>query len=88
MEFYGRVHEVSEPQIGTSEKGNWKLQTVVVESFEQPTIYVAFDAFNKNCEQLSSVKVGQAVKAVGSAQSRKSDKGWFTSLNLWTITPL
>lgn len=88
MEIYGRIHEICEVQKGTSEKGDWQRQTVVVESFDQPTSYTAFDAFNKNINQLASLRVGQAVKAVGSATSRKGEKGWFTTLNLWAISPL
>lgn len=88
MDFYGKVKEILEPIHGQSQNGLWVRRTVILESFDNSNNCLAIDALNERCEKLQDIKVGMAVKANFGINSRKGDKGWFTSVNLWDIQKL
>lgn len=88
MDFYGKVKEVSEPVTGQGANGQWVRKTVVVESFDNPMNCIACDALNDRCEKLQGIQPGMAVKVTYGINSRKGDKGWFTTVNLWDIQKL
>lgn len=88
MEFYGKVKEILEPISGQNVSGNWTRQTIVVESFDNPMNCIALDALNDRCALIEKMQVGMAVKATFGVNSRKGEKGYFTSANLWDIQKL
>ena len=88
MDFYGKVKEILEPVSGQGQNGLWVRRTIVLESFDNPNNCIAIDAMNERCEKLQVIQVGMAVKATFGISSRKGEKGWFTSVNLWDITKL
>lgn len=88
MDFYGKVKEILDPVQGTGERGNWTRQTIVLEAFDNPQNILALDALNDRCEKLAELKPNMAVKATFGVSSRKGDKGYFTTVNLWDITKL
>lgn len=88
MEFYGKIKEVLEPVSGSSERGAWSRQTIVLESFDNPQNCLALDALNDRADKLKDLQPGMAVKATFGINSRKGDKGWFTTVNLWDISKL
>lgn len=88
MEFFGRVKEIGNVESGTSPKGNWTKQTVVIESFDNPNNIIAIDAMNERTAEVQKVAIGTAVKATFSVNSRKGEKGYFTSVSLWELTKL
>lgn len=88
MEYFGRVKEIMEPISGQGANGAWTRQTIVVESFDNPMNCIALDALGDRCALISGIQVGMAVKATFGVNSRKGDKGYFTSANLWDIQKL
>lgn len=88
MEFYGRIKEITEQVSGTSSNGAWTRQTLVVEAFDNPMNCIACDALNDRTTKLASLNVGMAVKVTYGINSRKGDRGWFTSVNLWDVQTL
>lgn len=88
MDFYGKVKEILQPVSGTSANGEWTRQTVVLESFDNPMNCLAIDAMNDRCSKIAPLQIGTAVKATFGVNSRKGEKGWFTSVNLWDIQKL
>lgn len=88
MDYYGRIKEVLPIVSGTSERGPWQRQTVVVESFDNPNDYIAIDAIGDRIAKLQNLTIGQAVKVNYSVNSRKGEKGYFTSVWLWDINKL
>lgn len=88
MDYYGRIKEICPLETGTTERGTWQRQTVVVESFENPNSFIAIDAIGDRIAQLGSFTEGVPVKVSFSVLSRKGDKGYFTSATLWEIKPL
>lgn len=88
MDYFGRVKEIMEPVHGQGEKGLWVRRTIVLESFDNPMNIIALDALNERCDKLATMQPGMAVKASFGVQSRKSEKGYFTTANLWDIQKL
>ena len=88
MDFYGKVKEILEPVSGQGEKGLWVRRTIAVESFDNPMNVLALDALNERCDKLQNLQPGMAVKATFGVNSRKTEKGYFTTLNLWDIQKL
>lgn len=88
MDFYGKVKEVSEPVSGQGAKGLWVKKTIVVESFDNPENWIAIDALNERCDKVNVLQPGMAVKATFGINSRKGEKGYFTTINLWDIQKL
>ena len=88
MEFFGRVKEIGNVESGTSPKGTWTKQTVVIESFDNPNYIIAIDAMNERTAEVQKVAIGSAVKATFSVNSRKGEKGYFTSVTLWELSKL
>lgn len=88
MDFYGKVKELTEAVSGQGEKGLWVRRTLVVEAFDNPNSIIAVDALNDRCDKLLEIRVGQAIKVSFGVNSRKSEKGYFTTLNLWDVQKL
>lgn len=88
MDYFGRVKEIMEIVSGQNEKSSWVRRTIVIESFDNPLNCLAIDALNDRCEKLQGLQVGMAVKATFGINSRKGEKGYFTSVNLWDIQKL
>ena len=88
MDFYGKVKEICEPISGTGERGLWVRRTIVLEAFDNPQNIIAIDALNDRCDKISTLQVGMAVKATFGVSSRKGEKGYFTTVNLWDIQKL
>lgn len=88
MDFYGKVKEVLDPVSGQSDKGLWVRRTVVVEAFDNPNNLLAIDALNERAEKLAAIDPGMPVKATFGVSSRKGEKGYFTTVNLWDIQKL
>lgn len=88
MDFYGKVKEILDPVQGQGSKGLWVRRTIVLESFENPENILALDALNERCDKLQTLQPGMAVKASFGVQSRKGEKGYFTSASLWDINKL
>lgn len=88
MDFYGKVKEILEPVSGTSSRGLWVRQTIVLEAFDNPSNILAIDALNERCEKVQQFQPGTPVKATFGVSSRKGENGYFTSVNLWDIQKL
>lgn len=88
MNIYGRVFEICPPISGQSSTGSWTRQTIVIQSFDNPNQFSAFDALNERVKLLEGITVGMAVTITGNPASRKHEDKWFTTLNLWDIKKL
>lgn len=85
MELVGKVTEITPVEEGTSNKGPWKKQTVVIVTLDQNPQYVAFTAIGRRLSEVSKCSVGQVVRIRFGVSSRKFQDKWFSDLQLWEI---
>ena len=84
LSFSGKITQISEPQTGTSAKGDWTKSSIIVEDDAQYPNSIAFDAFNKQ-EIVDTLEVGQNVEVLYNAKTSKYQGRVFNSLNLWKV---
>jgi len=84
LSFSGKITQISEPQTGTSAKGEWTKSIVVVEDDAQFPNSIAFDAFNKK-EIVDSLEVGQEVEVLYNSKVTEYQGKLFNGLSLWKV---
>lgn len=85
MEVVGKVKEICPIESGTSDKGEWKKQTIVIVTLEQNPQYQAFTAMGRRLEEVEKCTIGQVVRIRFGVRSRKFQDRWFSDLQLWEI---
>ena len=85
MELVGKVKEICPLETGSSDKGEWKKQTIVIVTLEQNPQYVAFTAMGRRLEEVGKCTIGQVVRIRFGVSSRKFQDRWFSDLQLWEI---
>lgn len=85
MELVGEIKEIGQVESGTSDKGAWQKQTLVIVTLEQNPQYVAFTAMGKRLEEVSKCTLHQVVRIRFGVSSRKFQDRWFSDLQLWEI---
>lgn len=78
MKLIGKVIVVGELQEGCSEKGNWRRQALVVETFDHfpKKVNVEFG----NPDMLEGIKVGDIVECTVSFESKEYNGKWFNHI--------
>ena len=84
MDIKGKVKAVLPLQSGTSAKGEWKRQTVVVEFKDGDyTSCVALDNVKK-AEEFGKLNIGdECTFKCNTPTSREYNGRWYTSINCW-----
>lgn len=85
MELVGKVKEICPMESGTSEKGAWMKQTIVIVTLEQNPQFVAITAMGRRLEEVGKCTIGQFVRVRFGVSSRKYQDKWFSDLQLWEI---
>jgi hypothetical protein len=85
MELVGKITEIGQVESGSSDKGPWQKQTVVIVTLEQNPQYVAFTAMGRRLEEVGKCTIGQVVRIRFGVSSRKFQDRWFSDLQLWEI---
>ena len=85
MELVGKITEIGQIESGSSDKGPWQKQTIVLITLEQNPQYVAFTAMGRRLEEVQKVSMGQVVRVRFGVSSRKFQDRWFSDLQLWQI---
>lgn len=85
MELVGKIKEIGQVESGTSDKGSWQKQTVVITTLEQNPQYVAFTAMGRRLEEVGKCTIGQVVRVRFGVSSRNFQGRWFSDLQLWEI---
>lgn len=88
MEIKGFIKTILDPVSGSSARGEWSRQDVVIEYQDgnyTKTLAVTF--FNK-LDQLAGLGVGQEVTVSFSVSSREYNGRWFTQADGWKIEPI
>lgn len=85
MELVGKIKEIGQVESGTSDKGPWQKQTLVIMTLDQNPQYIAFTAMGRRLEEVAKCTIGQVVRVRFGVSSRKFQDHWFSDLQLWEI---
>lgn len=86
MELVGKIKEIGVVETGSSDKGSWQRQTIVITTLEQNPQYVAFTAMGRRLEEVSKCTIGQVVRIRFGVSSRKFQDKWFSDIQLWEVS--
>lgn len=84
----GKITHISEVQTGTSERGEWKKITFVIETDEQYNNLYAFTLFGKDKVDnfVETNKKDDVVEVGFNIQCREWEGRYFTDLQAWKIS--
>ena len=85
MEIVGKVIEITPMESGVSEKGEWQRQQLVITTFDQNPIHIAFTAMGQRLNEISKCTIDQVVRVRFGVSSRKINNKWFSEIQLWEI---
>ncbi|MFI3314106.1 MAG: DUF3127 domain-containing protein [Rikenellaceae bacterium] len=86
MEIEGKVFAILPPVSGTTARGNWIRQEIVVEfksgDFDRK---LSLSFWGDKTQQLASLQVGELVRANFDLDSREYNGRWFTTAQAWKL---
>lgn len=84
MEITGKVIKLNEPLTGTSARGEWKKQEIIIETDDQYPKQVCLLNWNDKVD-VSSLTPGQKIVAGINIESREFNERWFTDVKIWKL---
>ena len=86
MEFEGIVVKILPPQQGTSARGEWQRQEVILEQPSEFSRKICVTFFNKPSE-VAKLREGVAYIVSANVESREYNGRWYTDVRAWRIQP-
>jgi len=84
MEITGKVIKLNDPLTGTSARGEWKKQELIIETEDQYPKQVCLLNWNDKVD-VSGIKPGQKITAGINIESREYNNRWFTDVKIWKL---
>lgn len=84
-ELSGQIIKRLPIQEGTSSRGAWKKQTLVIETTDQYPKKVAIDFWNDKVDEVQKFFDGQNVTISINIESKESNERWYTEVKGWKI---
>lgn len=85
MELEGKVHCILELTEGTSAKGVWKKQNVVIETASAYPKKVCVAVWGDNVNALANLKEGDKVSLSVDIESREFNGKWYTDVKAFRV---
>ena len=80
MEITGKVVRLGTLTEGTSARGPWRKQELIIETIEQYPKKICLLCWNERVNDANSFFVGQTIKAQISIESREFNGKWYTDV--------
>lgn len=80
MEIQGKVVRLGNLTEGTSPRGAWRKQELIIETLEQYPKQVCLVCWNDRVAEANNFKTGQVIKAQISIESREFNGKWYTDV--------
>lgn len=80
MEIIGKVVQLGTLTEGSSPRGPWKKQELIIETLEQYPKKVCLMCWNDRVNEANGFFVGQTIKAQISIESREYNGKWYTDV--------
>ena len=88
MEITGKVVRLGGLTEGTSAKGPWRKQDLIIETDEQYPKTVCLTCWTNQINEIQSMVPGQMIKAQIDISSREFNGKWYTDVRVWRFDPV
>ena len=85
MEMTGVVIAVLPERSGTSQRGEWKSQSFVIETQEQYPKHLCFEVFGADRIAQFNINGGEKITVQFDIDARQYQDRWFNSIKAWNV---
>lgn len=85
MEMTGVVIAILPEHSGTSQRGEWKSQSFVIETQEQYPKHLCFEVFGADRIAQFNIKGGETITVQFDIDARQYQDRWFNTIKAWNI---
>ena len=88
MEIIGKVVRLGNLTEGTSARGPWRKQDLIIETEEQYPRTVCLICWTNQIDEIQKFAPGQTIKAQIEISSREFNGKWYTDVRVWRFDPV
>lgn len=88
MEIIGKVVRLGTLIEGTSARGPWRKQELIIETEEQYPRTVCLSCWTNQIDEIQQFAPGQTIKAQIDISSREFNGKWYTDVRVWRFDPV
>ena len=88
MEIIGKVVRLGNLVEGTSARGPWRKQELIIETEEQYPRTVCLICWTNQINEIQKFAPGQTIKAQIDLSSREFNGKWYTDVRVWRFDPV
>ena len=88
MEIIGKVVRLGNLVEGTSARGPWRKQELIIETEEQYPRTVCLSCWTNQIDEIQKFAPGQTIKAQIEISSREFNGKWYTDVRVWRFDPV
>ena len=88
MEIIGKVVRLGTLLEGTSARGPWRKQELIIETEEQYPRTVCLLCWSNQIDEIQKFAPGQTIKAQIEISSREFNGKWYTDVRAWRFDPV
>ena len=88
MEITGKVVRLGTLTEGTSARGPWRKQDLIIETEEQYPRTVCLTCWTNQIDEIQKFAPGQSIKAQIEISSREFNGKWYTDVRVWRFDPV
>lgn len=88
MEITGKVVRLGNLIDGTSARGPWRKQDLIIETEEQYPRTVCLTCWTNQIDEIQKFAPGQSIKAQIEISSREFNGKWYTDVRVWRFDPV
>ena len=88
MEIIGKVVRLGGLTEGTSARGPWRKQDLIIETDEQYPKTVCLTCWTNQIDEIQNMVPGQMIKAQIDISSREFNGKWYTDIRVWRFDPV
>ena len=88
MAIIGKVVRLGNLTEGTSARGPWRKQELIIETEEQYPRIVCLICWTNQIDEIQKFAPGQTIKAQIEISSREFNGKWYTDVRVWRFDPV
>ena len=85
MEFTGLLIQKLPVQSGTSQKGEWQSQDIIIETVETYPKKIALNFYGDKIKEIEELNIHDSVTVTGNVESREYNGKWYTKVSAWKV---